>query len=69
MMRPPNFTVLVTGIVVLTLGVLLVLLSACSGPRDEGGPDPGLRGEWELQSATDAGGNIPLANQLIRYAR
>jgi heat shock protein HslJ len=44
---------------------LALLLASCAGPKDEGGPDPGLRGEWELQSATDAGGTIPLANQLI----
>jgi heat shock protein HslJ len=44
---------------------VLLLLAACSSPRDEGGPDPGLRGQWELQSATDLSGTIPLANQLI----
>ncbi len=42
-----------------------LLLSSCATPVDEGGPDPGLRGQWELQSATDAAGAIPLANQLI----
>ena len=46
-------------------GAVLLLLAACASPRDEGGPDPGLRGQWELQSATDTGGAIPLANQLI----
>jgi heat shock protein HslJ len=46
-------------------GAVLFLLGACATPRDEGGPDPGLRGQWELQSATDDGGAIPLANQLI----
>ncbi|HEY1529798.1 MAG TPA: hypothetical protein VGF80_03215 [Galbitalea sp.] len=46
-------------------GALLLVLTSCAAPRDEGGPDPGLRGEWELQSGTDAGGAIPLANQLI----
>ena len=46
-------------------GALLLLLAACASPKDEGGPDPGLRGQWELQSATDEGGTIPLANQLI----
>jgi hypothetical protein len=46
--------------------VVLLLLTSCATARDDrGGPDPGLRGEWELQSATDAGGVIPLANQLI----
>jgi hypothetical protein len=43
----------------------LLLLSSCAAPRDEGGPDPGLRGQWQLQSATDEAGIIPLANQLI----
>ena len=47
------------------VGALLLLLTACASPKDEGGPDPGLRGQWELQSATDEGGTIPLANQLI----
>jgi heat shock protein HslJ len=44
---------------------VLLLLAACASPRDEGGPDPGLRGQWELQRATDQGGTIPLSNQLI----
>jgi heat shock protein HslJ len=44
---------------------VLLLLTSCAAPRDEGGPDPALRGQWELQSATDGGGAIPLANQLI----
>jgi heat shock protein HslJ len=43
----------------------LLLLTSCAAPKDEGGPDPGLRGQWELQSAKDEGGTIPLANQLI----
>jgi heat shock protein HslJ len=46
-------------------GAVLLLLTSCAGPHDEGGPDPGLRGQWQLQSATDEGGPIPLANQLI----
>ena len=44
---------------------ILLSLTACAAPRDQGGPDPALRGQWELQSATDGGGEIPLANQLI----
>lgn len=43
----------------------LLLLTSCAAPRDEGGADPGLRGQWELLSATDADGTMPLANQLI----
>jgi heat shock protein HslJ len=43
----------------------VLLLTSCAAPVDEGGPDPGLRGQWELQSATDTAGSIPLANQLI----
>ena len=46
------------------LGILL-LLASCAAPKDQGGPDPGIRGQWELLSAKDAGGTIPLANQLI----
>jgi heat shock protein HslJ len=46
-------------------GLVLLLLTSCAAPRDEGGPDPGLRGQWELQAAKDQGGTIPLANQLI----
>ena len=44
---------------------ILLLLTSCAAPQDQGGADPGLRGQWELLSATDAGGRIPLANQLI----
>lgn len=47
------------------VGVILTALGACASPRDEGGPDPGLRGQWQLQSATDRFGAVPLANQLI----
>jgi hypothetical protein len=46
-------------------GIILLLVSSCAAAPDEGGPDPGLRGQWELQSATDGDGAIPLANQLI----
>jgi heat shock protein HslJ len=46
------------------IGILL-LLTSCAQPKDQGGPDPGIRGQWELLSATDTGGTIPLANQLI----
>jgi len=46
-------------------GVVLLMLVSCAGSGDEGGPDPGLRGQWQLQEATDEGGTIPLANQLI----
>jgi heat shock protein HslJ len=50
-----------------TVGIVavLTLVASCASPHDEGGPDPGLRGQWQLQSATDEGGAIPLANQLI----
>jgi heat shock protein HslJ len=44
---------------------VLLLLASCAAPEDQGGPDPQLRGQWELLSAMDAGGTIPLANQLI----
>jgi heat shock protein HslJ len=44
---------------------ILLLLTSCAAPQDEGGPDPGLRGEWELQTATDHNGAIPLINQRI----
>jgi heat shock protein HslJ len=44
---------------------ILLLLTSCAAPKDQGGPDPGIRGQWELLSAKDAGGTIPLANQLI----
>jgi heat shock protein HslJ len=47
------------------MGAILALLTSCAAPRDLGGPDPTLRGQWELQTATDAAGPIPLANQLV----
>jgi heat shock protein HslJ len=40
-------------------------LASCSSTSDHGGPDPQLRGQWELESAKDATGIIPLRNQLI----
>jgi heat shock protein HslJ len=53
------------GIVAGAAIVLVLAVSGCVNPPDEGGPDPALRGQWELQDATDAQGTIPLANQLI----
>jgi heat shock protein HslJ len=50
---------------ILGAAAILLLLASCAAPKDQGGADPGLRGQWELLSATDAGGKIPLANQLI----
>jgi heat shock protein HslJ len=44
---------------------IVLAVSGCANTPDEGGPDPALRGQWELQSGTDAQGDIPLANQLI----
>jgi hypothetical protein len=40
-------------------------LAGCASAGDRGGPDPGLRGEWVLASATDGGGSIALLNQYI----
>jgi heat shock protein HslJ len=40
-------------------------LASCASSGDQGGPDPQLRGQWELQTATDAAGTIPIRNQLI----
>jgi heat shock protein HslJ len=56
---------IVAGVLVAVAVTFAITLSAFASPQDEGGADPGLRGQWELQSATDAGGTIPLANQLI----
>jgi META domain len=53
------------AVAIVAAGAILLLVASCAAPPDEGGPDPGLRGQWELQRATDDGGTIPLANQLI----
>ncbi|HEX4057863.1 MAG TPA: META domain-containing protein [Galbitalea sp.] len=53
------------GIVAGALVAVALAVSGCASRPDEGGPDPALRGQWELQSGTDAQGTIPLANQLI----
>lgn len=45
--------------------VVPLALGGCTSTRDNGGPDPALRGQWQLLSAKDAAGRIPLANQLI----
>jgi heat shock protein HslJ len=45
--------------------VIILLLASCATPRGGGGSDPGLRGQWQLQSARDSAGTIALANQLI----
>lgn len=53
------------GTVAASLATVALVVAGCSAPVDRGGPDPGLRGQWELLSASDPGGTIPLANQLI----
>ena len=53
------------GAIAAAVAALALLLSGCASPRDEGGPDPGMRGQWELMSASDPGGTIALANQRI----
>jgi len=50
---------------VIGAAAVVLLLASCAAPSDGGGPDPGLRGQWELESGTDQSGEIPLANQLI----
>ncbi|MCU1469778.1 MAG: hypothetical protein JWQ39_927 [Glaciihabitans sp.] len=50
----------------LTVVVAAVLAtSACSSPGDRGLAEPQLQGQWQLASATDAGGRIDLQNQAI----
>lgn len=53
------------GVVAAAIVALALVLTGCAVPSDKGGPDPGLRGQWQLMSGTDATGTIPLANQLI----
>lgn len=56
------------GAVAATVAVLALVLGGCASASragDIGGPDPGMRGQWELMSATDPGGSITLANQRI----
>ena len=50
---------------VVILAALALLLAGCTPAKDAGGPDPKLRGQWELQSAKDAAGPLPLADQRI----
>jgi heat shock protein HslJ len=61
LMRNPKRLV---AVVVATICVLV--LSACSSPgTNTGGGDPALRGAWELTSARDAQGTLPLLHQNI----
>ena len=46
-------------------GAVVLSLASCAAPRGQGGPDPTLRGQWQLKSASDSFGPIALANQLI----
>jgi heat shock protein HslJ len=50
---------------IICAALAVLMLAGCASPEDKGGPDPQLRGQWELQKATDNAGIIPLANQLI----
>jgi len=47
------------------LAALSLALAGCASPVDHGGPDPSIRGQWELLSGKDSEGAIPLANQRI----
>jgi heat shock protein HslJ len=53
------------GAIAAAVVTLVLVLTGCAAARDDGGPDPGMRGQWELLSGTDSGGKIPLANQRI----
>jgi hypothetical protein len=49
-----------------TLALFLVAtLGACATRDTGGGPDPALRGQWQLEGGTDAGGNLELSGQHI----
>ncbi|MDQ1571424.1 MAG: hypothetical protein QOF79_2098 [Actinomycetota bacterium] len=45
--------------------VIGLMAGGCADPADQGGPDPQLRGQWELTNATDSGGTFDLSNQHI----
>jgi heat shock protein HslJ len=45
--------------------VTALFLGGCASHADGGGPDPQLRGQWQLTSARDFGGRLDLANQHI----
>lgn len=42
-----------------------LVLTGCATQQTTGGPEPDLRGQWQLISATDSGGSFQLENQLI----
>ena len=52
-------------VAILAAAALLMLGGCADSGADHGGPDPAIRGQWELLSAKDDGGRIPIANQLI----
>lgn len=52
-------------VAVVGAGAVLLLLASCAAPRSDGGPDPTLRGQWQLLNGSDSFGSIALANQLI----
>ncbi|HEY4269862.1 MAG TPA: META domain-containing protein [Galbitalea sp.] len=50
----------------LTLAIAgALVLSSCATAGDHGGADPRIQGQWQLTSATDAGGTIDLLGQTI----
>jgi heat shock protein HslJ len=62
--RPHAAGLRAPGLVTL-LAALGILLAGCASPADDGGPDPQLRGQWELTSASDSAGQLDLSNQHI----
>ncbi len=52
-------------VAIVGVSTVLLMLTSCSTPQGGGGSDPGLRGQWQLESASDSFGPIALANQLI----
>lgn len=53
------------AVVAAAITALTFVLAGCAAPKATGGPEPDLRGQWQLISAHDAGGDFELANQLI----
>jgi heat shock protein HslJ len=47
------------------LAVLALALTGCTAPSTVGGPEPAMRGQWQLLSGMDAAGTIPLDNQIV----
>ncbi|MCU1535545.1 MAG: hypothetical protein JWR53_2026 [Glaciihabitans sp.] len=57
----------VVGSISVGIAAVLTLAGCASGPATSSAPDPRLRGQWELTSASDATGTLDLSPTFVTF--